>query len=583
MALGNVQLTPQFVQAVRDAVDIVDIASEHTRLTKAGQRYKGLCPLHKEKTPSFSVEPTQGLYYCFGCAEGGDAIDLYMKTSGDDFPAAIEALATRYGVPLPTRTVSRREQRKEAGVERALEAAQAFFRQQLAAADKPRRYLEERELDAELVDRFGLGYAPPGWDGLLTALRGKVPVESLHAAGLTAESPKSGKPYDRFRDRLMFPIHSLSGRLLGFGGRTLSDDKAKYVNTAETERFHKGSLLYGMHHAKRAIRDASRVLLVEGYFDLLGAVAAGIDAVVAGMGTALTREQARLLARYAEEVVVGYDGDEAGDKAVLRALPLLLGENLHVRRPSFGAGHDPDSFRLEHGADALLRVVEGAPDAVSVEIDRRAPPGTARDPRRQARAAREITDLLSPIPDGVLRYGYARQAADRLGVPVDLLWRRLGGRSDVEASLESTADDGVVINEEEKVLHLLLIEGTALEDDELVPPAAFLDPERRRVFEAWLELRSGGATPQPRAVQEALGGDSKAVARLVQLDVNSPATQDDDELSVALRKLRRRWQRQRARELTAKIAEAERRGDLETRDSLSREKASLSRALHTRH
>jgi DNA primase len=357
MALGNVHLTPQFVQAVRDAVSILDIAGEHTRLQKAGQRYKGVCPLHKEKTPSFSVEPLQGLYYCFGCGQGGDAIDLHMRLSGDDFPAAIEALARRYGIPVPTRSASGGQRdKREPDLEAALEAAQGFFQAALAKADGPRRYLAERGFSDELVQRFGLGYAPPGWENLLTALKGKVRVADLEAAGLVAKSKKhAGRHYDRFRERLMFPIRGVSGRLLGFGGRTLADDAAKYINTAETQQFHKGSVLYGMDQSKRALREGGRALLVEGYFDLLGAVASGIEWVVASMGTALTAEQARLLARYTEEVCVGYDGDEAGERAARRALPLLLAENLGVRRPAFGAGHDPDSLRREEGPEALRR------------------------------------------------------------------------------------------------------------------------------------------------------------------------------------------------------------------------------------
>ena len=242
MALRNVQLTPELVQAVRDTVDIIDIAGDYTKLRKAGRRHGGLCPLHKEKTPSFSVEPAQGLFYCFGCGQGGDAIRLHMLLTGDDFPAAIEALARRYGVPLP-------KQRSGGGssgpdLEPALEAAAEYFTEQLRLQAKPTSYLEQRRIPAELIEEFGLGYAPPGWQNLLEALQPGIPQAELEAAGLVGRSRKSGKPYDRFRDRLVFPIRSAAGRLLGFGGRALDDDKAKYVNTAETAGFHKGRLLY---------------------------------------------------------------------------------------------------------------------------------------------------------------------------------------------------------------------------------------------------------------------------------------------------------------------------------------------------
>jgi len=269
MTLGNIHLTPQLVQAVRDAVDIVDVASEHTRLRKAGRRLTGLCPLHKEKTPSFSVDPDQGLFYCFGCGRGGDAIKLHMLLSGDDFPAAIEVLAQRYGIPLPraNRATGGRG-RDEHDIEGVLKAAAEYFTEQLRRSATTRRYLEEREIPQSLIERFGLGFAPDGWQNLLESLGRRFSVEDLTAAGLAGRSERSGKPYDRFRNRLMFPIRSAAGRIVGFGGRTLGDDRAKYVNTSETSSFQKGYLLYGLDVAKREIRESGTAVLVEGYFDV---------------------------------------------------------------------------------------------------------------------------------------------------------------------------------------------------------------------------------------------------------------------------------------------------------------------------
>src|SRR4029077_7687663 len=279
MPLGNVNLTPQLVQAVREAVDIVSIASEHTRLVKAGRRFSGLCPIHKEKSPSFSVDPVKGLFYCFGCGAGGDAIKLHMLTTGDDFPAAIENLALRYGIPLPSRTEARFAGGKpEADIEGALQAAAGYFKDQLQRSQFARDYLDKtRRIPPELVDRFGLGYAPDGYENLLRALRARVPQADLEAAGLVGRSERSGDPYDRFRHRLMFPIHNAAGRLVGFGGRTLGDDRAKYLNTSETDRFHKGDLLYGLHLAKREIRESGRAVLCEGYFDVIATVACGLE------------------------------------------------------------------------------------------------------------------------------------------------------------------------------------------------------------------------------------------------------------------------------------------------------------------
>jgi DNA primase len=603
MPLGNVHLTPQLVQAVRDAVEIVDIASGYTRLTKAGKRYKGLCPLHKEKTPSFSVEPQQGLFYCFGCGQGGDAIRLHQLLSGDDFAATIEALARRYGIPLPTRHVAAQGARREPDLEAVLERAADFFRAELARAAEPRSYLEGRGIAAELAERYGLGYAPPGWRNLLEALRGAVPVAELEAAGLAARPEKGGEPYDRFRHRLLFPIRTAAGRLVGFGGRALDDDPAKYLNTAETERFHKGSLLYGLDQAKRAIRERGRVLLVEGYFDVLGAVATGLEETVASMGTALTADQARLLARYADEVVVGYDGDEAGERAYRRALPLLLGEGVAVRRLRLAAGEDPDSLRLREGPEALARAVAEAPDAVSSEIERLTPGGVGAEPRRQATAAKAVGELLAPIRDSVLRYAYSRQAADRLVLPAEVLWRRVGGEATRltggasarpgaaipagpggAATATPAAAGGVaeVRSLEERLLQLFLGGEANLPAPPELPPAdAFFQPECRHIYAVFLDLYGeGGVRPEPRAVLGKLAAEPAAVDRMARLLLEDSVGSRSGELRESIRQLRRRWLQQRQRELAAAIADAQRSGDEERLERLIREKTALSLDLH---
>jgi DNA primase len=589
VTLGNVQITPQLVQAVRDAVDIVSLASEHTRLRKAGRRYQGLCPIHKEKTPSFSVDPVQGLFYCFGCGAGGDAIKLHMLTTGDDFPAAIEALATRFGVPLPTRVERRPGAGKapERDLEGALQAAAGFFVDQLAKHDFPRRYLEERRVPPALVERFGLGYAPEGWRTLIQALHPRVPLADLEAAGLAARSERGGEPYDRFRHRLMFPIHNPAGRLVGFGGRTLGDDKAKYINTNETDRFHKGLLLYGLHQAKKEIRESGRVVLCEGYFDVIGTVACGVDGAVAGMGTALTPEQSKLLARYAEDVVIAYDGDNAGENAARRALPLLLAEGLGARRARFPGGHDPDSLRLEAGPEAVVEAIQAAEDAVLVELDRVVPAGAAREPRIQAKAAAAVAELLRPIPDAVLRHGYARIAAERLEIPVEMLARRTGGEA-IEKRLEQRRSAPVAgIRGEEQALELLIeTEGPLPAPEELPPPEAFFDAECRNIYRGFHALYAGaGSRPDVRALKAALGHEGEAVARLARilLERNIGSDAGSEKIGLlrqSLDNLMRRWRKQRLQELGNEIVEAQRRGDSVRLQSLLEEKTNLSLSLH---
>jgi DNA primase len=587
MALGNIHLTPQLVQAVRDAVDIVDIAGEHTRLRKAGRRHTGLCPLHREKTPSFSVDPDQGLFYCFGCGRGGDAIKLYMLLSGDDFPAAIEVLAQRYGIPLPKpKREGGRGYRQERDIEGVLRAAADYFSQQLSNSSGTRQYLEDRKIPTEIVERYGLGYAQDGWRYLLETLQGRFSLQDLEAAGLVARSERgAGKPYDRFRHRLMFPIRTAASRLVGFGGRTLGDDKAKYVNTNETDQFQKGYLLYGLDMTKREIRESGTALLVEGYFDVLGAVAAGVDTAVASMGTALTQDQARLLARYADEVVVGYDGDAAGEQASRRVLPILLSQGLTVRRAQFGQDHDPDSLRLAAGPEAVVEAVETARDAVEMEFERLIPEGVHGDPKKQASAAKEIGELLRSIPDSVLRYSYGRQAADGLGIPVELLWRRVGKRAEPQDTSADTDDRSpqIVRSLEEVILQLLLAGDTELPPPEdLPPPEAFLIPACRNIFSAFCDLYKDRAPDRPSA-QEVLGRvphEGPEVDQVARLLLEGSSAQRSEDLDKALHRMSRRWLQQRLRGLSSKISAAQRSGDEALIERLVREKTALSRALH---
>lgn len=583
MSFSNVHITPGVVQAVRDAIDIVEIASEHTRLKRSGRSYTGLCPLHKEKTPSFTVDPDQGLFYCFGCGQGGDAIKLFMQLSGDDFPTAIESLASRYGIPLPTRAPRSGGRHDEVDVQSALDAAQDFFRKQLDHAGGVRRYLEKRKIPEELIERYGIGFAPDDWDALHSTLTPRISLKQLEAAGLIGRSERrDNKPYDRFRNRLMFPIRNPSGRLVGFGGRAMGDDPAKYLNSPETDRFQKRHLLFGLDTAKRSAREMGRLLIVEGYFDQLAAVAAGVDWAVASMGTSLTPEQARLAARFADEVIVGYDGDTAGEGASRRALPILLGVGLTVRRLRLKEGEDPDSLRLEQGEAALAKAIEEAPDAVAGEIERLVPADVHREPRLKARSARAVSELLEHLTDSTLRLTYGRMAATRLGIPAGELLRRRRPESPAGAQIQAPAKSAIspVRSVEEKLIQLLI--GTESVDLEaLPPPEAFLDAECRNIFALFCDLyRQKGGAPEAKELLGALGEEGTAVDRLAHLLVERPVSAGSGELEKALRQLGTRWRRQRLRELSLRIDEAQRTGDSARLEKLLAEKTAVSLSLH---
>lgn len=584
MSLGNIDLSPQLVQAVRDAVDILSIASEHTRLTKTGHRYKGLCPLHKEKSPSFGIDPAKGLFYCFGCGAGGDAIRLHMLTTGDDFPAAIESLAQKYGVPLPARRSRSADKSQGPDPRRALEAAEEYFRDQLKKSAGARAYLEQRQLPPELIETYGLGYAPDGWSNLLDALSRRVPVAELEAAGLVGRSEKrGGEAYDRFRHRLIFPIRNPTGRLVGFGGRTLGDDRAKYINTAETAQFHKGFLLYGLAEGKKEMRDNGKAVLTEGYFDVLGTVASGVSGAVASMGTALTQDQARLLSRFCEEVVVAYDGDDAGEAAARRALPILLAEGLSVRRARLGAGEDPDSLRLSAGPEAVRAAIENAPDALSSELDRVAPGGRSLTPRERAAAAEEVREMLAPIPDPIVRMSYSRLASQRLEVPEDLLWRRSGSsrKSRPEPTPERPAER-LTRSHEEWVLAVMLQSPQDVPSaDELPDEEAFFDERCRRLYSVLCTIyRDAGSPPDAEGLGRHLPAGGDELAHLAWLLEGSDGPSPRFRLGEMLAQLDDRYQRRRLQHLATRIRDAEGRGEGQEVSRLAGQKTEISRRLH---
>jgi DNA primase len=594
MALSNLQLTPQFVQAVREAVDILEIAGAHAKLQRVGRKWKALCPFHKEKTPSFQLDPEQGLYYCFGCGKGGDAIKLHMELTGDDFPAAMESLARRFGVAIPAPAARRAgaggKSDAPRDLEAVLEAAAEFFTAALAQSPAARRYLAERKIPDELAARYRLGYAPDGWRNLTAALHPKIAMADLLDAGLAARPEGGGEPYDRFRNRLIFPIRNGTGRLVGFGGRTLGDDKAKYVNTAETDRFHKGSILFGLDSAKRAMRESGRAFLVEGYFDQLAAVACGIEAAVASMGTALTPEQAKLLARHVEEVVIGYDGDAAGEAAARRALPILLAEGLAVRRARFAEGEDPDSLRLAKGEKALAEAFAGAEDLILLELDRLVPPDAHRNPHVRARAAKEVTELLSPVKDTVLRYSYGRIAAERLGLPAHLLLQRLGvGPKPLAEAFAAPAESSGPSpgrGAEEALLRCLLWIGDAGRPAPgigiLPPEAAFDDPQLRNIYALFLALyRESGRLPGTADLRRRLSDGDGISDRASMLLLESADSVGEPAPEMHLKGLWERWlDRQRA-DLNRELRRIEVSGDQHRIEEILNELEALKRRRYS--
>ncbi|HEY8369453.1 MAG TPA: DNA primase [Thermodesulfobacteriota bacterium] len=423
------------LREIRERTNIVELIGEHVALRKAGQSWKGLCPFHGEKTPSFTVNEARGVFHCFGCGAGGTAFDFLMRREGMSFPEAARALARRVGVPVPTDDLSPEARRAEAERQAVLAvnaAAAAFFRARLAGPEgrAAREYLASRGLSAETVETFGLGYAPAGWENLLRHLAGQGHrPETVARAGLAVGRESGGGFYDRFRDRLVIPIADAQGRIVAFGGRAMAaGQEPKYLNSAESPVYRKGDVLYGLPQAREAIRRADQVVVVEGYFDCIALHQAGVKETVATCGTALTPRHAETLSRYARRVVTLFDGDAAGMRAAERSLELFRGTAASPRLARLPAGEDPDTFVRKVGEAGLRRVIAEALEPFAAFVDVLIGREDVRTIEGQVRVIRAAEPLLDREPDRVRRDLNAKYLADRLGVDEGFVRRHLLAR-----------------------------------------------------------------------------------------------------------------------------------------------------------
>jgi DNA primase len=415
------------VQEVRERADIVQVVGERVALKKAGVRYVGLCPFHQEKTPSFSVHPGLGIFKCFGCGEGGDVISFVMKFEDRPFAEVVRDLAQRYGVSLPVLEMSPRDAAlaRDAKDEREHlyhinELAMGFYHELLLkdpAAREARDYLARRGVSEESVRRFRLGFAPAAWDVAVGFFRrNKLDLDLGAKLGLVQEKERGGH-YDRFRNRILFPIVGVVGEVLGFGGRQLAEgDGPKYLNSPESPIFHKGRSLYGLNIAAKAVRATGSLLVVEGYLDLIALCQAGVESVVATLGTALTEDHVALLRRYSREILVLFDGDEAGVRAAQKSAELLLRGGLSAQVVELPAGDDPDSFVNREGREAFDRRVSAAKPILEFVLESLAA-RSAGTPAAKARCVEALRPLMEAVTHPVERALYVAKVSDRLGVP----------------------------------------------------------------------------------------------------------------------------------------------------------------------
>jgi DNA primase len=576
-------ISAESVERVKQVADIVEVVSAHTDLRRQGARWVGLCPFHEERTPSFSVDAQERLYHCFGCGVGGDTIKFVEEKEGMGFAEAVELLADRYGVELTReqedpRAEARRQQRRR--LEQLLDRTATFYAGYLwdsKEAEKARRYLHERGLGEEVLREFRVGYAPSAWDTvLLRGQRAGFKVAELRAVGLV-QLGRGGGEYDRFRSRIMFPIHDRRGRTLGFGGRAMSSDQgAKYVNTAETDFFHKSQMLYGIDLAKESIAKAGRAVVVEGYTDVLALRQAGVSEAVGVMGTAITEEQVAALSGMVEEVVLALDADSAGQEAMLRAQRVAGGRAMRLRVAAMPPGEDPaDMVTDEVGADRFRGLIEQAADLpafqVSLVLDRT----DTSSPVQRDRALGEIAPVLAGVEQGASRDDLVRRVAERLDLEPALVMGRItaaeapsGGSADPQRTGDASpivSQAGPELTSRERRERALLAMCIALpsEGHEYLSRLTneHLSPAGASAA-AWLRENLDDPASNLPQEDELLG----LITKLVMLSRDEPASLEAMELNFLLLEQRR---------LEAEISAAGAREDYEQRAALSRERAAL--------
>ena len=432
------------VEEIRQRADLVEVVSEHTRLKRAGKTWRGPCPLHGGEGPNFSVDPAKGFYKCFVCGEAGTVYNFLMKQSGMTFPEAVRSVAARVGVEIPDERAQRREQDDDPN--RVLYEVNGFaakwFRERLAepAGQKARDYLARRGITPESIERFGLGWAPESFDAFGTAARkAGFHTADLLAVGLVKEAKKTGRePYDAFRGRVIFPIEDLGGRALGFGGRILEavENTPKYLNSPESPIYHKGSTLYGLGWSRGAIRKEQVALVVEGYMDYVSLAAHGIPHAVAPLGTAMTDEQAALIAQYAPRAILLYDSDKAGLKATFRNGDQLLRAGVEVLVATLPEGEDPDSLVRAQGEGALRRFLDDAIDVMERKLQLLDRKGAFTHIKGTRRAIDRLLPTVRAARDGVVRGLYLKRISDRTGVPVETLEKEVGDSEEQRLPLD---------------------------------------------------------------------------------------------------------------------------------------------------
>ena len=603
----------ELVEQVRDSADLVGIIGEAVELKRTGSDYRGPCPFHGGTHRNFAVIPKKGRYYCFVCHESGDVFSWLMKRLGMDYPTAVREVARRVGIVIPERAARVGPDPLEP-LFGAVAVAQDWFTRQLlesAEAEHAREYLRGRDISLDTAAMYGLGYAPPGKAFLAAMSTLGLDPRVLLDAGVAA-ARDDGTVIPRFRSRLLFPIHDLRGRVAGFGGRLLGPGEPKYLNSPENQIFHKGRQLYNLHQAKGAIRKEETVVLVEGYFDVLRLVLAGIEHVVAPLGTALTADQATLLRRFAPTAILLYDSDQAGLRATFRAGDELLRHSVRVRVATLPSGEDPDTLVRTGGAAALEPILADAIDLLERKVQLLEQKGWFEGVDHQREALDRLLPTLRAAADPITRDLYVKEVSERTGVTREVLLQQVtrpepsyarvpertrgsaegpGAQGDAIPAPESRDAAGRPVRRggrvrkvdaaERELLRVLMRDPAWLARAAAeVPPEWFETPELREVYEAL--RRSPESAGSPIFLEQLSPGARRAWAWLDSIEAKYGVPDPDRTYVDACRTLEVRPLRRQLSELTRELRARDRAMTADDFDALVRERARLNQEIATR-
>ena len=572
----------EFVEQLKSSVDIVTVIGEYVRLRRAGtNRYTGLCPFHNEKNPSFSVHAVHQFYKCFSCGAGGDVLKFVMEKEGISFYEALKSLSERYGIPMPKRSQYADEDSKLRGALLTMhELAEENFRANLRAGAEARAYIAKRGLAAETVEHFGLGYSERSGRALVKLFEQRgFPAAQMEQSGLVGKR-QDGSLYDRFRNRLMFPIHNETGKIIAFGGRALStDDEPKYLNSPETSIYKKSHVLYNLHRAKETVRKLDRVILVEGYMDAIGVTAAGFPNVVASCGTALTTQQVQAVKRHTNSIAVNFDPDAPGSNAAERSIDILLAEGMQVRIVELEGELDPDEYCKERGAAAYLARVDGAKGYFYWLADR----VRAKHDMRTSEGKVAVLNFLLPkvqgIADPLERMTIANEVAGYIGLEkgmvLDHFRKAASDRS--EKAMERPKS---VLRHDERMLLIALLTEAELRGEIIgqMRQIGTIDTlPSRRIFQAIFALDEAGSRLGFEEVNARLEeADQNLLAQAV---LNEDGEVSREEVLACVESMLRSNEQYVKLQLKTRISEAERAGRFDEAIRLMGELEALEKAV----